>query len=188
MRIENKDAKISGAYIRKLRENRGLTIKELADKTGVNRSGLSQYECGDTRALSVSKVVAVYAYLMTLPKAEVPKPTKKSGPKTQKHRRAKVATTPAVHETEPTPETEAKAEPQAEPSKSEVKKMYEASKPVIRSVHDLLRETSIRALRESLALIDQLDNEELPPFVRTVRVLDLIKLADFISEHREVWK
>lgn len=67
---------ISGPYLRKLREKKGLTIADAARATGVNYQCLAGYERG-TKQFTIGKAkrILVYNYLISLPDAVVPLPT-----------------------------------------------------------------------------------------------------------------
>ena len=68
---------ISGPYLRKLREKKGLTIADVSRATGVNYSNLAGYERGKDKKFCVGKAkrILIYNYLIALPDAVIPLPT-----------------------------------------------------------------------------------------------------------------
>ena len=191
-----------GRCIRKIREERGLTMLEVSKETGIHYTAISSFERGVRGKVSAEKAMQIYDYLIKQPLARTPLPTgKHSTRKKQKHRRAKVEKQPvqtpeapieAPIPEEPKPEAEVpEVKPEApkpvEQPKSELRRLEESSKPVVRSVNDLVRETSIRALHECISLIKEIDDPKTSAVVRTVNTQTLVALTNFIKENREVW-
>lgn len=187
-----------GRCVRKIREERGLTMAEVSKETGIHYTAISSFERGVRGKVSAEKAMQIYNYLMEQPLARTPLPTgKRSTRKKQKHRRAKVekqpVQTPEVPIEAPIPEAPIQEEPKpevpkpVEQPKSELRKLEDSSKPVVRSVNDLIRETSVRALHECISLIKEIDDPKTSAVVRTVNTQTLVALTNFIKENREVW-
>ncbi|BAL85481.1 putative DNA-binding protein [Actinoplanes missouriensis 431] len=66
-----------GTALREIRHLHGLTLQQLADKTGINLQQLGEYERGRTMpsAVNLLKIIAAYEYKLALVA-----PQKQSGP------------------------------------------------------------------------------------------------------------
>lgn len=167
-----------GRKIRRLREERGISMVELSRATGVHYASVSAFELGKRKAISVEKAKILYEYLNSIPVARTPLVTTPGNySKKRKHRKASVA-----KQTAATPVT-----PSA-PAKEQIKPDAPAEKPEpvpaqIYCLHDLLREVSIRALRGCRQLVEEIDNPQTPDVVRVVDTQELITLTNFLKEN-----
>ena len=180
-----------GRRIRRLREARGISMVELSRATGINYTSISAFELGRKGTISAEKAGMLYDFLSTLPEVKTPLVTGPGRyPKKRKQRKNSKAS--AVKQTAATPVKETPASPSAtapdpeptpEPTPEPVAPV-EKKERKIRNLNDLIHEVNIRAFRECLHLIEEIDDERTPAVVRSINAQQLVTLTNFLKENR----
>ena len=172
-----------GRRIRRLREARGISMVELSRATGINYTSISAFELGRKGTISAEKAGMLYDFLSTLPEVKTPLVTGPGRyPKKRKHRKNSKAS--VVKQTAATPVKETPVTPSATVPDPEPVAPVEKKERKIRNLNDLIHEVNIRAFRECLHLIEEIDDERTPAVVRSINAQQLVTLTNFLKENR----
>lgn len=172
------DLRLCGGYIRKLRETKGITIRELSDAVGICYSAIPNFEKGKP-SVSATNAQKIYDYVLSLPNAKTPLVTARGRRSTVKRKKRSSVAKQIAEKPKQTTSTQTEKPKQT----ADTPAAEEPRVPISKRIHDmetLLSVTQKVVFCECRHLIDEIYDPQTTAVIRTADAKMLTELINFL--------